>query len=57
MTWTAEEFRDTDSTVWPVDDLFEHDIETPENCLCGVSVEEVVAGRFMYTHHALDGRA
>ena len=43
--------------VVPVADLIEHDIDTPDGCVCGSLLEEGwLMGADIMIHHALDGR-
>jgi len=44
-----------DAHVYPLNDLFEHDTETRDGCLCGATIK-FVDGGCVVTHNSMDGR-
>ncbi len=53
MSWLVEEQEDYDVICSPIGDLIDHPRDL---CVCGPTVEEIIPGKFMHVHHALDGR-
>ena len=41
--------------VFPADDPVGHDMDG-DACTCGPTVEHLPSGRWLFTHHSLDGR-
>ncbi len=57
--WGVVKFDELHVTVFPINDLIEHDKES-DDCICGPLITPVERDNgevaWIYTHHALDGR-
>lgn len=51
--WCTYSFENTEIHLIPNEDLLIH---VREECVCFPDIEEVQVGKFVYTHHAWDGR-